>query len=736
MRLTFVRTVNSVPQNTECSARHARNISYPIVFTLEEMRLVVALVLGLASVYAQTCVPTSIPPAGAVSGSFDDASCLLSDGTPYAAYRLDLPTRGRIRIDLSALNADLILRDSSGAKVDSGVSIRRPVEAGSYSLLVNSRSPGGALSPPSAWSVHTAFTAEPGMMCTAFPKIGLNQTIAGTLGASGCAMPDGTTYEGYVLSTFGSGTLTVSVASPDFTTVLILRDSEGYAIASDAAQLSTPVDGNNRYEIVVATSDQSGSYQLSTGFQPAEDETCRPRKSFTESASDSASINGESCSATAPSGDLTWYNFYTFTVPAAGLADLTASSKDFGATLNLLDDAGNALAVDTGGGPGAGQSEIRLQLRPGNYTAQVFSPAPSGGAYTFTYQLTPGPPQPCAPVAANPGDALAGALSVSSCRSRLGLADLYSFTLPASGTLDVSLAATSFGGLLAIRDGKDNLVLVERDAQGLGLSHLTADLPAGAYTIVAAAASGAGTYQVTSRFTAHDIAPCTFAQPLSINGGYIQKLGPGSCRGPNGQPVDLYQFTLPSDGVVAAFMTSSEVDGFLTIADAAGNILRSDDNTYGGFDSMIVQFLPAGDYQVAARAAGNTAGGYYQVDLRSVLAPRPPFCTAKGKLALGGSVTNALSVASCQYTDGTFADLYQVDLTSDTTIDLRLASGDFDAYLVLLDARGNVVDQDDDSGGNSDARVSPSLGAGTYFVVAKPSSDYTHIGAYSLSLGQ
>jgi Bacterial pre-peptidase C-terminal domain len=200
--------------------------------------------------------------------------------------------------------------------------------------------------------------------------------------------------------------------------------------------------------------------------------------------------------------------------------------------------------------------------------------------------------------------------------------------------------------------------------------------------------------------------------------------------------MDLYSFTLPSDGVVAAFMTSGQVDSFLTLADAAGNFLRSDDNTYGGSDSMMVQFLPAGDYQVATKAAGNSAGGYYEVDLRSVLTARPPLCGAKGRLTPGVGIAGALSIASCQYTDGTFADLYEIDLAADVTVDIHLSSGDFDAYLVLLDAKGNVVDQDDDSGGNTDAQVSRALSAGVWFAVVKPSAGYSHIGAYSLSMGQ
>jgi hypothetical protein len=290
-----------------------------------------------------------------------------------------------------------------------------------------------------------------------------------------------------------------------------------------------------------------------------------------------------------------------------------------------------------------------------------------------------------------------------------------------------------FDTVLAIRDARDNLVVSNDEVNGEGVSHIIADLPAGAYTIVAAASQGNGAYLLTSQFAAHDIPPCTYVQPLDINGGYVQRLGIGSCRDTNGQPVDYYQFVLPSGGVVAAVMTSSQVDGYLTLIDSTGKVLRTDDNSYGSSDPLIVQYLPAGTYNLAARDASSTVGGLYEVDVRTTLGPRPPFCTPKSTVALGSTVTGSVSFASCQYID-TFADIYQVSLTSDTSIDVRLNSSDFDAYLVLLDAKGNVVDQDDDSGGNTDARITAPLAAGVYYIVAKPSGGFTAHGNYSLIL--
>jgi hypothetical protein len=163
-------------------------------------------------------------------------------------------------------------------------------------------------------------------------------------------------------------------------------------------------------------------------------------------------------------------------------------------------------------------------------------------------------------------------------------------------------------------------------------------------------------------------------------------------------------------------------------------VLRRDYNSYSPGEPMFVQYLTAGTYRLAARAASSTIGGYYEVDVRTAAGPRPPFCGPVGKLAPGGTVNANLTFAACQYVDGTFADIYQIDVASDATIGLKMSSMDFDAYLVLLDAQGNVAGEDDDSGGGTNAELVQAVSAGTYYVVAKPLSNYYHVGAYQLSM--
>jgi hypothetical protein len=701
--------------------------------------IAIGIVVCLGSLLAQDCPPvTRVLPNGTLAGALDAASCQLGDRTPYSPYRLDLPVRGQIKIDLAGTTGDfsLFLRDASGAKLDSGVSLLRPIEAGSYTLLVNGTAPGQT----GTYTVNTTFTAEPGILCVNFPNVGPGQTLAGQLSGSGCLAPDGTPYEAYTLTTNGAGTLAVTATSPDFTPLIALRSIDGHSLSPPAGgPLNVALDGDSQYLLIVSSADQTvGAYQIVTAFQTAAEESCRAQKTLDPADSDTHAITAASCFVTiSGSGDQSYYNYYDFTLPGAGLVTAAAVSGDFTPTLNLLDAAGNTLAHDSGGGGSDTQfnvqSSLRAQLPAGAYRLQVVSDLTSGGNYALQYQFQTGGPQPCASAPLQPGGSLSGALTAISCRTSIGLADLFTLTLPSAGTVDLTHDSGAFPAFLALRDNKDNLIVRDAAVGGLTTAHIAADLPAGVYTVVAAAASGSGSYQLNTKFTAHDVPGCTFAQSLDLNGGYIQRLGPRSCTGGNGQPVDYYTFTLPADSLTLAVMTSSQVDGYLTLYDAQGNPVRSDDDSYGSGDPLIVQYLPAGIYKLAARAVSATAGGLYEVDLRTVPGPRPALCTPKSTVNAGDTVTGAITYTACQYPGGAFADLYQMNLPADAPVDLRLNSTEFDAYLLLLDSKGAVIDEDDDSGGGTNARIARNLPAGAYFIVVEPFGDYTSHGAYTLS---
>ena len=330
----------------------------------------------LGSLAAQDCPPVArVLPNGTLTGALDAASCQLGDRTPYAAYRLDLPVRGQIKIELSGNTSDfsLILRDASGIRLDSGAGLLRPIEAGSYTLLVNGRAPGQT----GSFTVNTSFTSEPGMLCSNFPNIGRSQTVEGKLSSSGCLAPDGTPYEAYTLTTDGAGTLTVTAGSGDFTPVIAVRSIDGLPLSlPSASPMNVVLSGDSQYLVIISSADTStGAYQITTTYQTADAETCRSQKTLADSDSDTNAITADSCFVTIPgSGDQSYYNYYNFTLSAAGLVSASAVSGDFTATLNLLDAAGNTLAFDSGGGGSDPQSNtmssLRAQLPAGSYRLQ------------------------------------------------------------------------------------------------------------------------------------------------------------------------------------------------------------------------------------------------------------------------------------------------------------------------------------------------------------------------------
>ena len=224
-------------------------------------------------------------------------------------------------------------------------------------------------------------------------------------------------------------------------------------------------------------------------------------------------------------------------------------------------------------------------------------------------------------------------------------------------------------------------------------------------------------------------------QPLDINGGYVQKLGPGSCRGANGGPVDYYEFTLPSDAVVAMILTSSELDGYLTLTDSAGNLLRSDDNSYGYGDPLIDP-IPERRHIPARRARGvrDAAAGYTRWTCGRSWA-RARRSAAQRRRSRSAAAFRERSISPAASTPTRHSPTSTKSRSPDSaTVDVRLDSSAFDAYLLLLDAKGNLVDQDDDSGGGTNARIHRLVAPGTYYVVAKPVSDYTSGGAYTVSV--
>jgi hypothetical protein len=454
----------------------------------------------------------------------------------------------------------------------------------------------------------------------------------------------------------------------------------------------------------------------------------------TDSAQGSISPDGSCTYPTAEPNTSIFFNYYKLQVSEPGVAELRLTADGFTPYLQLLDSAGGVIQGDTYGG-GLGSPVVKQQLRPGSYLVQVFS-IDSPGAYTLRYTFTAAMPGDsiCPVYEVEPGKPVTGAISDANCRTAEGASQVYSVVIAQPGTLELDMQSSEFVPLLSLRDAKDNRIVHDDNFGNITNAHITADLPAGTYTVVAATGGLPGGYTFKWQLTPHELASCSQSSKLELNSGYIGVFGAASCRGPNGQPIDYYQFTTPADGSVALVMTSPAIDSFLSLQSAGGTVLRWDDNSYGGFDSFLVQFLPGATYRVAVQASNATSTGYYRLDVLYVAGERPAGCLPLGVIGSGTTVQGTLTFTGCPYSDDTFANLYQLEVTDTSALDLRLDSSDFDSFLVVLDKKGNVIDEDDNSGGGKNALVSYTFDAGTYFVVVKPFNSYTSTGNYTLTL--
>src|ERR1051325_2351976 len=96
--------------------------------------------------HAQICAPTAVVRSNSqVTSKLGSSNCVLADGTWFADYLVDFPSRGMWSGSVTGADGTavfkLLLRDQSGSMIDSGSSIQRIVDKGSYHILVNAPAP-------------------------------------------------------------------------------------------------------------------------------------------------------------------------------------------------------------------------------------------------------------------------------------------------------------------------------------------------------------------------------------------------------------------------------------------------------------------------------------------------------------------------------------------------------------------------------------------------------------------
>ena len=186
--------------------------------------------------------------------------------------------------------------------------------------------------------------------------------------------------------------------------------------------------------------------------------------------------------------------------------------------------------------------------------------------------------------------------------------------------------------------------------------------------------------------------------------------------------VAYYTLTLTEERLITIRAESEAFDTFLVLHNTSDpatadllTLIGFDDDGGGGLNSSLTRPLSAGTYLIAVLAFFGSGPFTLQVSETAVLT------AAIGEVASGTFVIAGVN--------RTGPDGYAIDIASTTTVVIDLTGQEIDAFLELFRHDGTLIGFDDDGGDGLNSRLTVTLYAGTYTIVA---STIGGLGAYEL----
>jgi hypothetical protein len=159
---------------------------------------------------------------------------------------------------------------------------------------------------------------------------------------------------------------------------------------------------------------------------------------------------------------------------------------------------------------------------------------------------------------------------------------------------------------------------------------------------------------------------------------------------------------------------SHAFDALLLVTDLQLNVIAFDDDGGESLNSRLIREFAPGSYLIWATTYEPGETGVYQLVLTTLA---PYACAdAVGSIALGQSVAGVLDASSCLLDDAHFADPWRFALDRAAVVRIDLTSAEFDTYLIIADASGRWIAEDDDGGAGLNSRLVLSLAAGEYTI--------------------
>ncbi len=490
------------------------------------------------------------------------------------------------------------------------------------------------------------------------------------------------------------------------------------------------------------------------------------------------------------------YAMWTFSGSAGQYVSISMQSTDLDSYLILQDQYGNQLQTNDDGGGGLNSLITYTLPYTGQYRIMAMSFRTSGVMFgTYTLTVSGGGAVGQAPVVtqmANPsgvvgtiglGQQAQGVLGMGDARYNGKPFQAYNFQCTAGQAFQFAVMA-GWDNYALVFDPMGNEVAHDDDSGGnlnarvtytcavtgtyrLAVSVFSTSTNPGPYTATVTAIGG----PAVGPMVAPMANPSGVVGTIQIGQQAQGVLGMGDARTSEGKPFQAYNFQCTA-GQSFQMDINSTWDNYALVFDPMGNIVARDDDTGEGLNARVnYTCTMTGTYRLGVSVfSTSTTPGPYTMTVTGMAAPTAPVIqptqpvisqpaqpviqAAPGATlpqpAVTGGIAAAGQVASIVYgqmmqgrleqgdqtmNDGTYADVWTFQGNAGQTITIDVMSDEFDAYAQLLDAAGNRLAEDDDSGGNLNARITFTLAAsGQYQIVVNNFGDSRRTGLYRLWL--
>lgn len=522
--------------------------------------------------------------------------------------------------------------------------------------------------------------------------------------------------------------ISLALESEEFDAFLRLITPGGAELANDDAavgttdaRIETTLTESGRHTVVVTTfiPTQMGRYTLTLETRETPPMAAPSPSSPLASAapvpapmlSIGVPVEGELGPGDVTSATGQFEDRYQLQGTAGQTITIALDGRELDPLVQLITPSGQGLADDDSG-PGANALLTTTLAESGPHTV-VATSFRAGAAGRYTLTVSEGAPS-AAPALSLGGSTLAlgqplqGQLGPGDERLSNGeYMDRHIFQGTAGQTITITMTSDAIDPYLIFvtpsgyqRDDDDAgggldaqiTATITEDGPHQVIATTFAPGESGPYTLVVT--EGAGGSPALGAFPP----PSAGAAPLAIGQSVHGALVAGDEQRRGGALMDRYAFAGQPGQTVEVQLRSEAFDPYLCVSAPDGTLLENDDGGDGLSARVVMPLTQAGPHQIIVTGFSSDASGPYTLELRPLeLPPNTP----GGAIEVGQRLQGFLGPGDPQVSGGQFCDEYTVEVTAGQRLQIRLASGDFDPYLIWVDPSGAQRENDDHTGLNA-----------------------------------